>query len=138
MVMNMSEITLPARQGNIIPFPVGRRARRYTFSGEWMQETPPPFVAPARVQVPEQAFGRRGEKVQIHPVVQLRKKLGIKQQVLADLVGLGVTTIKRVEAGERVSAYTVSALCAFFSERYKRPFEFGEIVPLAQWQGFDG
>lgn len=122
MVLNMDDIIPPMRQGNIIPFPAGRRARRCTFPVECAQEVQTLPAASA----------------QVHPVVQLRKKLGIKQRVLADLTGLGLTTIKRVEYREKVSLYTVSAICEFFSERFKRSFAMGEIVPISQWQGYDG
>lgn len=133
MAMNMGDITPPVRQGNIIPFPVGRCARRCTFPVGCVQEVPILPVASAQAQAFEHPLSRITEQIQVHPVVRLRKRLGIKQHVLADLTGLGLTTIKRVEYGQRVSPYTVSALCVFFSERLKRPFEPEELVYASQW-----
>ncbi len=57
----------------------------------------------------------------IHPLQAARKKLGMKQHVLADLTGLSTPTIKRAERGEKVSSFTIAQLCDFFSTRWKRP-----------------
>lgn len=57
----------------------------------------------------------------IHPLQEARKKLGMKQHVLADLTGLSTPTIKRAERGEKLSFFTIAQLCDFFSTRWKRP-----------------
>lgn len=74
------------------------------------------------------------KKAQVHPLVLQRKRLGIKQQALADLTGLGITTIKRAEYGDKISPYTISAICSFFSERLKRQFQPEELFLTSQWQ----
>ena len=62
-------------------------------------------------------------EIKIHPLQQARKKLGIKQKVLADLTGLSEPTIKRAERGELLSAYSVAQICEYFSQRYGRKVE---------------
>src|SRR6266516_3005873 len=60
-------------------------------------------------------------EIKIHPLQAARKKLGMKQHVLADLTGLSTPTIKRAERGEKVSSFTIAQICDFFSTRWKRP-----------------
>src|SRR5438067_484141 len=56
------------------------------------------------------------EDFRIHPLQRARKKLGMKQQALAELSGLSTATIKRAELDEILSAYSVTQICAFFCE----------------------
>jgi transcriptional regulator with XRE-family HTH domain len=65
--------------------------------------------------------------IEIHPLQQARRKLGIKQHVLADLTGLSTPTIKRAERGEKLSPFTITQLCNFFATRWKRPVEPKEL-----------
>jgi tetratricopeptide (TPR) repeat protein/transcriptional regulator with XRE-family HTH domain len=66
-------------------------------------------------------------EIKIHPLQQARKKLGIKQKVLADLTGLSEATIKRAERGELLSPYTIAQICEYFSRRYSRQVEPQEL-----------
>lgn len=66
-------------------------------------------------------------EIKIHPLQQARKKLGIKQKVLADLTGLSEATIKRAERGEPLNPYTIAQICEYFSRRYSRQIEPEEL-----------
>lgn len=68
-----------------------------------------------------------------HPLQQARKRLGIKQTVLADLTGLSAPTIRRAERGESLSAYSITQICAYFSLRYDRCVEPRELGLCSQW-----
>lgn len=74
------------------------------------------------------------DEVKIHPLQEARKRLGIKQSVLADLTGLSIPTIKRAEAGGPLNAYSVSQICEYFSMRYGRKVEPQELGLRFQWQ----
>lgn len=69
----------------------------------------------------------------VHPLQRARKKLGIKQKVLADLTGLSEPTIKRAESGKLLDTYTVSAICDYFSMRYGRQVSAEELGLRTQW-----
>jgi transcriptional regulator with XRE-family HTH domain len=73
-------------------------------------------------------------EIRIHPLQQARKKLGIKQQVLADLTGLSIATIKRAEKGETISLFSISQICQYFSNRYNRSVEAQELGLQNQWE----
>lgn len=83
--------------------------------------------------------GSRGMqgKAKIHPLQQARKRLGIKQNVLADLTGLSTPTIKRAEHGDPLSMYSVSQICEYFSMRYRRKVEPQELGLHCQWESED-
>jgi tetratricopeptide (TPR) repeat protein/transcriptional regulator with XRE-family HTH domain len=71
---------------------------------------------------------------QIHPLQQARKKLGIRQKVLADLTGLSEPTIKRAESGKPLDDYTISAICEYFAMRYGRQVKPEELGLRAKWE----
>ena len=73
-------------------------------------------------------------EIQIHPLQQARKKLGIKQTVLADLTGLSEPTIKRAESGRPLDDYTITAICDYFSMRYGRGVKPEELGLHARWE----
>lgn len=73
-------------------------------------------------------------EIDIHPLQQARRKLGIKQKVLADLTGLSEPTIKRAESGRPLDDYTITAICDFFSMRYERQVDAGELGLHAKWE----
>src|SRR5947209_20001884 len=73
-------------------------------------------------------------EIQIHPLQKARKKLGIKQKVLADLTGLSEPTIKRAESGRPLDDYTIIALCDYFSMRYRREVKPEELGLHAKWE----
>jgi len=74
------------------------------------------------------------DEIKIHPLQAARKKLGIKQSVLADLTGLSTPTIKRAEGGEPLNAFSVSQICEYFSMRYNRKVEPQELGLHSQWE----
>ena len=71
---------------------------------------------------------------QIHPLQRARKKLGIKQKVLADLTGLSEPTIKRAERGNALDDYTIAAICGYFSKRLGRQVDRQELGLHAKWE----
>src|SRR5258706_2764209 len=73
-------------------------------------------------------------EMQIHPLQQARRKLGIKQKVLADLTGLSEPTIKRAESGKPLDEYTNTAICDYFSMRYGREVKPEELGLHAKWE----
>src|SRR5690348_10133800 len=73
-------------------------------------------------------------EMQIHPLQQARRKLGIKQKVLADLTGLSEPTIKRAESGKPLDDYTITAICDYVTRRYGRKVEAGEFGLHARWE----
>src|SRR5437868_7371001 len=73
-------------------------------------------------------------EIQIHPLQKARKKLGIKQKVLADLTGLSEPTIKRAENGRPLDDYTITAICDYFSMRYGREVDTSELGLHAKWE----
>ena len=73
------------------------------------------------------------DEIKIHPLQQARKRLGIKQVVLADLTGLSVPTIKRAERGDALNAFSISQICDYFSLRYNRRVEPQELGLRGQW-----
>ncbi len=73
-------------------------------------------------------------EIEIHPLQKARKKLGIKQKVLADLTGLSEPTIKRAERGEALEAYTIFAICDYFSKRLGRQVDRKELGLRAKWE----
>ncbi len=73
-------------------------------------------------------------EITVHPLQQARKKLGIKQQVLADLTGLSLPTIKRAEQGKPLGDYAISAICNYFSTRYKRQIGRQELGLHTRWE----
>src|SRR5256885_12892355 len=73
-------------------------------------------------------------EMQIHPLQQARRKLGIKQKVLADLTGLSEPTIKRAESGRPLDDYTITAICDYFSMRYGRKVDAEELGLHAKWE----
>jgi tetratricopeptide (TPR) repeat protein/DNA-binding XRE family transcriptional regulator len=73
-------------------------------------------------------------EIQIHPLQKARKKLGIKQKVLADLTGLSEPTIKRAESGSPLDDYTISAICDYFSMRQGRQVKPEELGLHAKWE----
>jgi transcriptional regulator with XRE-family HTH domain len=77
-------------------------------------------------------------EIEIHPLQRARKKLGIKQKVLADLTGLSEPTIKRAERGSPLEDYTISALCEYFSKRFGRQVHREELGLRAKWEENDG
>lgn len=70
----------------------------------------------------------------IHPLQKARKRLGIKQNVLADLTELSTPTIKRAERGESLSAYSIAQICAYFSMRYGRKVDSQELGLCSKWE----
>jgi DNA-binding XRE family transcriptional regulator len=73
-------------------------------------------------------------EIHIHPLQQARKKLGLKQKILADLTGLSEPTIKRAERGEPLEDFTISAICKYFSDRYGRQVDQYELGLHAKWE----
>ena len=73
-------------------------------------------------------------ETRIHPLQQARKKLRLKQKVLADLTGLSEPTIKRAERGEPLEDFTISAICKYFSLRYGRQVDQHELGLRAKWE----
>src|SRR5436190_21859894 len=73
-------------------------------------------------------------EIPIHPLQQARRKLGIKQKVLADLTGLSEPTIKRAESGRPLDDYTIKAICDYFSMRYRREVKPEELALHAKWE----
>lgn len=73
-------------------------------------------------------------EIDIHPLQQARRKLGIKQTVLADLTGLSEPTIKRAENGRPLDDYTIAAICDYFSMRYRREVKAEELGLHAKWE----
>lgn len=72
--------------------------------------------------------------INIHPLQQARKKLGIKQKVLAELIGLSEATIKRAESGKVLDDYTVYTICEFFAEKCGREVTPQELGLHRQWE----
>ena len=57
-----------------------------------------------------------------------RLRLGYTQQMLADFMQVGLTTVKRAESGESLRSSTIALICGYFSDRYGRlvtPDELG-------------
>src|SRR5947209_9979146 len=73
-------------------------------------------------------------EITIHPLQQARRKLGIKQIVLADLTGMSEPTIKRAENGRPLDDYTIAAICDYFSLRYGREVNAEELGLHARWE----
>ncbi len=73
----------------------------------------------------------------MHPLQHARKKLRLKQKVLADLTGLSEPTIKRAERGEPLEDFTISAICQYFSTRYGRQVDQQELGLCAKWETKD-
>ncbi|TMC16079.1 MAG: helix-turn-helix transcriptional regulator [Chloroflexi bacterium] len=73
-------------------------------------------------------------EIKIHPLQRARKQLGLKQQVLADLTGLSLPTIKRAERGLVLNDYSISQICTYFSMRYNRKVEPQELGLYGQWE----
>src|SRR5205085_3634361 len=73
-------------------------------------------------------------EIDIHPLQQARRKLGIKQKVLADLTRLSEPTIKRAESGRPLDDYTITAICDYFSMRYGRKVHAEELGLHARWE----
>src|SRR5579863_2732874 len=73
-------------------------------------------------------------EIEVRPLQQARRKLGIKQTVLADLTGLSEPTIKRAESGRPLDDYTITAICDYFSMRYGREVKPEELGLYARWE----
>lgn len=74
------------------------------------------------------------DETKIHPLRLAREKLGITQEVLADLAGLSVPTIKRAERGETLGAFSIAQICTYFSERYRHQVEPKDLGLRRQWE----
>ena len=73
-------------------------------------------------------------EITIHPLQKARKKLGIKQRVLADLTGLSEPTIKRAEGSKALDTYSISAICDYFTQRYGRQVTAKELGLHTSWE----
>src|ERR1700680_2862278 len=64
---------------------------------------------------------------EIHPLKKARLKLGYTQAMLADFAQVGEATIQRAENGKPLRPDTIQQLCDYFSQRYERPVQPGEL-----------